>query len=262
MIDPHDRPSRRDVAIGATAIGALAGVAALLMCFGKLQPVLERRFPVILETTSAQGLRAGSLVTLNGVGVGAVRDVAVDPGWNPPVRVTFELRGDARVPADADVRMSGSLVGGASELAFTALAAGKSSGALLAATDPPMRVRGETAGLQERIDAVVSRASALFDEANDTAHLIGSLSQSVQSDASKLASSLQRASDSLASAMARVDGLVARVGKGEGTAGRMVADPALYENLSDSAVRLREALDQANLLLMQIREKGLQIKVP
>ena len=262
MIDHGDRPTRRDVALGATAIGALAGLAALLMSFGKLQPVLERRFPVVLETTSAQGLRAGSLVTLNGVAVGAVRDVAVDPAWNPPVRVTFELRGDARVPADAEVRMSGSLVGGSSELAFTARAAGKSSGVLLAAAEPPMRLRGETAGLQERIDATIARASALFDEASDTAHLIGSLSQSVQSDASRLSASLQRASDSLASAMARVDELMARVAKGEGTAGRMVADPTLYDNLSDGAIRLREALDQANLLLMQIREKGLQIKVP
>jgi len=42
----------------------------------------------------------------------------------------------------------------------------------------------------------------------------------------------------------------------------MVNDPSLYENLADSGVRLREALDQANLLLLQIREKGLQIKVP
>ena len=57
-------------------------------------------------------------------------------------------------------------------------------------------------------------------------------------------------------------GSAVRVGAGEGTAGRLVADRSLYENLTDGAKRLREAIDQANLLLMQIREKGLQVKVP
>ena len=84
MMNFDDRPSRRDFALGATAIGAIAGVAALLLAFGKLQPLLERRFPVIVETNGAQGVRPGSLVTLNGVTVGAVRDVAVDPAWHPP----------------------------------------------------------------------------------------------------------------------------------------------------------------------------------
>ena len=69
MMNFDDRPSRRDFALGATAIGAIAGVAALLLAFGKLQPLLERRFPVIVETNGAQGVRPGSLVTLNGVTV-------------------------------------------------------------------------------------------------------------------------------------------------------------------------------------------------
>jgi hypothetical protein len=112
------------------------------------------------------------------------------------------------------------------------------------------------------VKGAVGRANVLFDEATDTVQIVGNLSQSVQMDASKLAVTLQRTADSLASAMARVDEIVARVGKGEGTAGRLVSDPSLYENLADSGVRLREALDQANLLLLQIREKGLQIKVP
>ena len=289
MMNFDDRPSRRDFALGATAIGAIAGVAALLLAFGKLQPLLERRFPVIVETNGAQGVRPGSLVTLNGVTVGAVRDVAVDPAWHPPVHITIELRPDARVPADADIRLSESLVGGSAEVAFRVRANADAGALLLAATEPPMRVRGESVSLQERLDGAlvgaqaaidrarvwlddeqlradvkgaVGRANVLFDEATDTVQIVGNLSQSVQMDASKLAVTLQRTADSLASAMARVDEIVARVGKGEGTAGRLVSDPSLYENLADSGLRLREALDQANLLLLQIREKGLQIKVP
>jgi len=250
---------------------------------------LERRFRVIVETNGAQGVRPGSLVTLNGVTVGAVRGVAVDPAWHPPVQITIELRPDARVPADAEIRLAESLVGGSAEVAFRVRADADAGAALLAAAEPPMRVRGESVSLQERLDGAlvgakaaidrarvwlddeqlradvkgaVGRANLLFDEATDTVQIVGNLSQSVQMDATKLAITLQHTADSLASAMARVDEIVARVGKGEGTAGRMVSDPSLYENLADSGVRLREALDQANLLLLQIREKGLQIKVP
>lgn len=289
MMNLDERPSRRDFALGATAIGAMVGIAALLLAFGKLQPLLERRFPVIVETNGAQGVRPGSLVTLNGVTVGAVRGVEVDPAWNPPVQITIELRPDARVPADAEIRLAESLVGGSAEVAFRVRNDTSAGATLLAAAQPPMRVRGESVSLQERLDGAlvgakaaidrarvwlddeqlradvkgaVGRANLLFDEATDTVQIVGNLSQSVQMDATKLAITLQRTADSLASAMARVDEIVARVGKGEGTAGRMVSDPSLYENLADSGVRLREALDQANLLLLQIREKGLQIKVP
>lgn len=289
MMNLDERPSRHDFALGATAIGAMVGIAALLLAFGKLQPLLERRFPVIVETNGAQGVRPGSLVTLNGVTVGAVRGVEVDPAWNPPVQITIELRPDARVPADAEIRLAESLVGGSAEVAFRVRSDTSAGATLLSAAQPPMRVRGESVSLQERLDGAlvgaqaaidrarvwlddeqlradvkgaVGRANLLFDEATDTVQIVGNLSQSVQMDATKLAVTLQRTADSLASAMARVDEIVARVAKGEGTAGRMVSDPSLYENLADSGVRLREALDQANLLLLQIREKGLQIKVP
>jgi phospholipid/cholesterol/gamma-HCH transport system substrate-binding protein len=289
MMNLDERPSRHDFALGATAIGAMVGIAALLLAFGKLQPLLERRFPVIVETNGAQGVRPGSLVTLNGVTVGAVRGVEVDPAWNPPVQITIELRPDARVPADAEIRLAESLVGGSAEVAFRVRSDTSAGATLLSAAQPPMRVRGESVSLQERLDGAlvgakaaidrarvwlddeqlradvkgaVGRANLLFDEATDTVQIVGNLSQSVQMDATKLAVTLQRTADSLASAMARVDEIVARVAKGEGTAGRMVNDPSLYENLADSGVRLREALDQANLLLLQIREKGLQIKVP
>jgi multidrug resistance efflux pump len=205
------------------------------------------------------------------------------------VQITIELRPDARVPADAEIRLAESLVGGSAEVAFRVRSDTSAGATLLSAAQPPMRVRGESVSLQERLDGAlvgakaaidrarvwlddeqlradvkgaVGRANLLFDEATDTVQIVGNLSQSVQMDATKLAVTLQRTADSLASAMARVDEIVARVAKGEGTAGRMVNDPSLYENLADSGVRLREALDQANLLLLQIREKGLQIKVP
>ncbi|MBM4099731.1 MAG: MCE family protein [Planctomycetes bacterium] len=288
-MDPDRAPTSRDFAIGLTAIGALAGLAGLLLAFGKLQPLLERRFPVLVETVSAQGVRAGSRVTLHGVPVGTVTAVAADPAWDPPVRITVELREDARVPASASVRLAESIVGGASEVSFAVDPGAPRDGPMLARAEPPMSVQGRALGLQERLDlalagaqsaidrangwlgdealradvrAAAAKAGTLFDEATDTVQIVGNLAQSVGEDARRLSERLVRAADSLASAMAQVDGIVARVAQGEGTAGKFVADPALYDGLADSVRRLREALDQANALLMQVREKGLQIRVP
>ncbi len=285
----RDRARRRDFAIGLTAIAALGGFAALLLAFGKLQPLLERPFPVVLETNSAFGVRVGSQVTLNGVPVGAVQSVEVDPAWTPPVHIRVGLRRNARVPADVSVRLCESVIGGGSTVEFIVPKGHSPEGPVLVEADPPPVVRAEFQTMAERIagaltsaqrafaageawlsdeelradtKGAIGRANRLFDEATDTVTIVGNLAQSVHADASKLAGSLQRTADALSGAIARVDQLLVRVGQGEGTAGKMLTDSALYDNLNDSAQRLRAALDQANLLLKQIREKGLQLQVP
>lgn len=278
----------RDFALGLTAIGAIGGLAALLLAFGKLQPILARPFTVVVEANTAAGIRPGGQVTLHGVPVGEVRRVLVDPAWDPPVHIELGIDRDAKVPAAVQAALSESLIGGGNGVDLT-LPAGAPPGELLAAKDPPATIRATFAPMADRLalalgsaqrafaagaswlddeslraDArgAVKRANQLFDEATDTVQIVGNLAQSVQADASRLAASLQRTADALAGAMARVDDLLKRTSKGEGTAGKLLADPALYDNLNDSAQRLKAALDQANLLLKQIREKGLQLQVP
>jgi ABC-type transporter Mla subunit MlaD len=282
---PH---RNRDFALGLTAIGAIGGMAGLLLAFGKLQPLLARPFTVVVETNTAAGIRPGGLVTLHGVPVGEVRRVLVDPAWDPPVHIELGIDRDAKVPAGVQAMLSESLIGGGNGVDLT-LPAGAKAGELLAPQDPPFALRATFAPMTDRLalalgsaqrafaagaswlddealrsDArgAVKRANQLFDEATDTVQIVGNLAHSVQADASRLAASLQRTADALAGAMARVDDLLRRTSKGEGTAGKLLADPALYDNLTDSAQRLKAALEQANLLLKQIREKGLQLQVP
>lgn len=278
----------RDFALGLTAIAALGGLAGLLLAFGKLQPLLARPYAVIVEANTAAGIRAGAPVMLHGVPVGEVRRVLVDPSWDPPVHIELGIDRDARVPTTVQAALSESLIGGGNGIDLT-LPSGAAVTEMLAPHDPPMALRATFAPMADRLalalgsaqrafaagaswlddeslrtDArgAVKRANQLFDEATDTVQIVGNLAQSVQADASRLAASLQRTADALAGAMARVDDLLKRTSKGEGTAGKFLADPALYDNLNDSAQRLKAALDQANLLLKQIREKGLQLQVP
>jgi ribonucleotide reductase beta subunit family protein with ferritin-like domain len=53
--------------------------------------------------------------------------------------------------------------------------------------------------------------------------------------------------------------LAARTGKG--TVGRLLQDPQLYENLTDTARRAEEAIAKLNLLLDKIRAEGLGVQL-
>ena len=48
---------------------------------------------------------------------------------------------------------------------------------------------------------------------------------------------------------------------GDGTVGRLMKDPALYEGLTDAAKRLDEALAKMNLLLDKIRAEGINVEL-
>ncbi|MEY2716247.1 MAG: hypothetical protein RIT24_2590, partial [Planctomycetota bacterium] len=47
---------------------------------------------------------------------------------------------------------------------------------------------------------------------------------------------------------------------GKGTVGRLMQDPQLYENLTDTARRAEEAVAKLNLLLDKIRAEGLGVQ--
>ena len=48
---------------------------------------------------------------------------------------------------------------------------------------------------------------------------------------------------------------------GDGTVGKLMKDPQLYDGLADAAKRLDEALAKVNLLLDKIRAEGLNVEL-
>ena len=71
-------PYRRNVMVGATALGALLALGWMMLKFAGL-PVsifLTSRIPVHFDTTRADGLSEGSSVTYRGVSVGQVTHTA------------------------------------------------------------------------------------------------------------------------------------------------------------------------------------------
>lgn len=67
--------------------------------------------------------------------------------------------------------------------------------------------------------------------------------------------------DQLNKTTAEVNTLLEAVNKGEGTAGKLIHDPALYENLNDAAQRLDKAFEEVRQLVDKVKKEGVDIRL-
>lgn len=110
----------RNFIVGVTSIIALIGLAVLLFNFGELDQYFHPRYRITLYTDNASGLRPGSGVDYNGVPVGVVESVTVEPNLANPVRVVLSIEDGAQIPQAVRVTASQPLIGGGSRLQLTA----------------------------------------------------------------------------------------------------------------------------------------------
>ncbi|MBX3355133.1 MAG: MCE family protein [Phycisphaeraceae bacterium] len=99
----------------------------------------------------------------------------------------------------------------------------------------------------------------LFNARQATA-AIARIADGVEVDAPKLLASLTRASDQLSVSLREIDRLIVQAREGQGTVGRLMSNPDLYQNLNDAAQRLSAVLREAQLLLQKVKQEGLDIK--
>lgn len=110
------RESTRNLVTGAAGIVALGGFAYLLMIFGEIAGLGGDGWPLRIALNDAGGLREGSVVTLNGVPVGSVRDVSVTTDPAHPVLVVAAIDREQRLPQPLTPVIQASLIGGGATL--------------------------------------------------------------------------------------------------------------------------------------------------
>ncbi|MGA2093231.1 MAG: hypothetical protein ABSH16_07505, partial [Sedimentisphaerales bacterium] len=76
-----------------------------------------------------------------------------------------------------------------------------------------------------------------------------------------LTKSLVAAGDRLSEVMKHVDGIVEKIDRGEGTAGKLINDGRLYEQLLEDSRQLDLVLQDLKTFVEQSKEKGLPIKL-
>ncbi|MFM1804824.1 MAG: hypothetical protein RL136_1703 [Planctomycetota bacterium] len=102
-------------------------------------------------------------------------------------------------------------------------------------------------------------ASELMRDATVAASRIGSLADSLTADAAALRAGALPVLDRASASLQELERLMIAAREGNGTVGRLVRDPQLYEGLADAAKRLDESLAKLGLLLDKIRAEGLGV---
>ena len=110
----------RNIMVGVCTIGALGAGGALLFLFGEIEPMLAKRWQLKVAFNEAGGLRRGSLVTLNGVPVGAIEQVEFWADPTQPVLVIAAIEDSVRIPEPSTASVQASLLGSGARLELTA----------------------------------------------------------------------------------------------------------------------------------------------
>jgi ABC-type transporter Mla subunit MlaD len=116
---------------------------------------------------------------------------------------------------------------------------------------------------QMRVDArqAVAGARELMTRASETMDRFSQIAETLDGRSNDVAQRLVTVSDELSQLLEVVRGLADKTAKGEGTLGMLIANPDLYTSLTDAAVRLEQALREAQLLIQKLREEGVNIKL-
>ena len=199
------RHSWQNFMVGLCAIIALAGMSALLLLFGELTFLLERRYEVPMRVNTASGLRVGSQVMLEGVPIGEVNGIRLEAGAALPVVLTLKLARNEPVPVNVKPTISAGLLGGGSRIDLRI----PQTGASVAMIDP------------ESPPTLEARFTSLGEQ---------------------------------------LDSILARIDSGEGTIGKLMNDPSLYNDVRDAAQRLALTLRDLQAMVRQGKEQGLDVK--
>lgn len=121
--------------------------------------------------------------------------------------------------------------------------------------------------LRTDISTAAARLTTMLDDAAKAVNAWTATAKTVDTEAASLGkeartalSDFAQSTKALNETMHEVQSLVARVNRGEGTAGQLVTNPDLYNAITDAATRLEKALTEAQLLFEKYRKEGLPIR--
>ncbi len=155
---------RRDAIIGLTGVLGLAGLAAMLILFGELNWGAPERYEVTLKLNSAQDLRPGSVVTLNGVQIGEITSTSTAPDPRAGVELTMGIVESQRIPKAVDVAVNRDFVG-STKLALVTLPVGEGPEGFV---EPGGSIEGRAEGLLEQIGTLLDQRIGPFGEAAES----------------------------------------------------------------------------------------------
>ena len=166
------------IAVGAFVLIMLVGILVAALWIARVEFNRERAFYDVYFNGSVTGLAQGSEVRYNGIGVGRVEEIRIDPQNLQQVRVTIEVNQSALIKSDAVASLE---VQGLTGGAYIEISGGSQSAPPLEA-QPGQRypvIASRQSGLQRvfasapevlsRLVDIADKLSAILDERNRAA---------------------------------------------------------------------------------------------
>ncbi len=188
--------------------------------------LFRRTYRLWAEFRDVQGLSTGAQVRVGGVKAGSVETVELQPGR---VRVGLGIRNGIDVREDAIARLDFQALSGTR---YVAIDLGSADAQALA---PGSQMQSEEpAGISEMIDqmkGVATSVRALTDSLNENQdRLLTSVSVMLEDNQKALTATVQN-----------LAGITEKIDSGQGTLGKLLTDPMLYDEAVAALAELRES---------------------
>ncbi len=124
------------------------------------------------------------------------------------------------------------------------------------------RADQDLAEFRKTIDAINKLVDdkQLRDDIRAAAANTRKLTESADKRLAQLTERYVALADDLGKTIKQADGLITEARAGEGTLGKLISDPKLYDSLTDAADRLSDALTEAKLLIEKWKAEGVPIQ--
>jgi phospholipid/cholesterol/gamma-HCH transport system substrate-binding protein len=230
-----------DEIVGAVVLACLAVFIGVLINAGLLKNWFQPSFTlrILLPDEGVAGLAAGAEVQVLGTRAGEIRQIVIDPNqrMHAVARIDDQMRPFIRRDSVVSIRRQFGVAGAA----YIDISRGTGreldwSYAVIAATSD----RAPTDTLGQMIDEIRAKIVPLLDEVQQAIVAFTAVARRAVDPAGPLEQTLGSAQQTLASAAS----IARRVEKGEGLAGRLVADGKLATDLEASLLSVRELAAQ------------------
>jgi len=188
--------------------------------------LFSRGYRVWADFSDVQGLTSGAQVRVSGVKAGTVRDIRLEPDR---VRVAIELKRGIELHEDAIARLDFQALSGAR---FVTIDRGSADRPLLA---PNATLRSESAaGISQMVDELDKVGGSLRT-------LVDSLNENQDRLLKTVSEMLDENRQGLQQTVKNLGGITDKLNSGQGTLGRLLNDPTLYDQAAAALDSLRES---------------------
>lgn len=277
-------PSRKEIQwselkVGALVLGAVAILIVLIFLMSaSTGGIFSKKIVLRSYFANAAGLKNGAPVTLQGVTIGNVTRMKVDPAHNPtPVQVTMEVSRDAldglHTDSTATIAQAGVLGDSYVDIDSTQATGPPPSldgvTVLAASSSPTTQDVIRTAqGAIVKVQQLTDKLDTLIDAINTRKGLVGELINDpvLARKVSLIASNLQTVTGTIASGKGtlgklamddalynrfaditdKLDQITTGLSEGKGTAGKLLHDETLYNNLNSAIANTNQLVAGIN----------------